>query len=54
MNKETVLKMLWMLQHNLDTEMSHIAADRILCKFLTFLGHSDVVEEYFKIEKWYA
>lgn len=37
-----------------DIELEHIEADKILCKLLIDLGFSEVVEEYEKIDKWYA
>jgi len=39
---------------NDDTEMAHGIADDILCDALTALGYKNLVEEYRKIEKWYA
>lgn len=47
-------KRLIKLQHNSDTEIAHCSADQILCNILEELGYSDIVEEYNKIEKWYA
>ena len=41
-------------QSNGDTEMAHCAADEILCEFLRELGHEDVVDEWDKVDKWYA
>lgn len=37
-----------------DTEDGHVRADEILCQFLTDKGFSDIVEEYEKVDKWYA
>jgi hypothetical protein len=37
-----------------DTEIQHMEADEILTQILVKLGHSDVVEDYEKIRKWYA
>lgn len=54
MEKELIKKSLIDLQSNDDTELAHIQADEILCKFLEELGHNDVVKEYNKISKWYA
>lgn len=40
--------------HNLDTEVAHKYADSLLCEILEELGYEDIVEEYEKIDKWYA
>lgn len=37
-----------------DTERGHEAADAILCELLIELGYQDVVDEFNKLEKWYA
>lgn len=37
-----------------DHELSHIKADDILSDLLRDLGYDDVVDEFDKIEKWYA
>ena len=37
-----------------DTEIDHGNADDLLCSLLTELGFGDVVNEYGKIDKWYA
>jgi len=37
-----------------DQEMAHVEADEVLCKLLTALGYSDVVDHYRSIDKWYA
>jgi len=37
-----------------DTEMGHYFADNVLCDFLISLGYTDVVEEYRKVDKWFA
>lgn len=42
------------LAENEDTEDAHIEADRILCELLTQLGYNKVVEEFEKMDKWYA
>ncbi len=41
-------------QKSIDTEMSHIEADLIICDLLIELGFKDVVDEYDKVGKWYA
>lgn len=38
----------------MDQELGHIEADRVLTKFLQWLGQNDVAEEYRKVRKWYA
>lgn len=42
------------LQHGEDIELDHETADEILCNLLDSLGYGDVVEEWKKINKWYA
>ena len=37
-----------------DIEIDHGTADHILCEFLRSLGYSYMVDEYEKIDKWYA
>ncbi len=37
-----------------DEEDWHIEADDLIAEFLISLGHSDVVEVYNRIDKWYA
>lgn len=37
-----------------DTEGVHGDADDLLCEILKQLGWNKVVEEYEKVEKWYA
>ena len=37
-----------------DVECAHGEADDILCDLLRSLGYEDVVEEWIKVEKWYA
>jgi hypothetical protein len=37
-----------------DTEIAHGDADDLLCDLLIELGYYDVVNEYNKIDKWYA
>ena len=40
--------------YNVDVEAVHGIADDILCDLLIDLGFQDVVDEYNKVEKWYA
>ena len=42
------------LQGNTDSEAAHYEADQILLEVLLDLGLNDIVEEYEKINKWYA
>ena len=42
------------LANNRDVEGTHIEADKILCEVLKTLGQSELVEEFEKLEKWYA
>ena len=42
------------LASNRDVEGTHIEADKILCEVLKTLGQSELVEEFEKLEKWYA
>ncbi len=37
-----------------DTEERHVAADQILMDLLTTLGHTELVETYDSIKKWFA
>jgi len=37
-----------------DREIGHMEADDILCALLKEIGYGDVVEEYHKVEKWFA
>lgn len=54
MTKEEAIVLLKAQQYNSDTEEAHVSADNILSAFLCALGHKDVVDEYEKIEKWFA
>ncbi len=42
------------LQKTSDLEVAHWNADNILLEILLDLGLDDIVEEYEKIDKWYA
>lgn len=37
-----------------DAESWHLRADEVLCELLTTLGYKDVVEEWKKVDRWYA
>ena len=54
MSKQEAIESLKEEQGPNDPESAHLTADRILCEFLSSLGHSDVVAEFEKIRKWYA
>lgn len=54
MTKSTLIEKLDGLRDSTDLESSHWKADDLLCDFLIFLGHKDVVESYEKIRKWYG
>jgi hypothetical protein len=42
------------LQKGYDQETAHVEADAAVCKLLVALGYEHVVNEYAKIDKWYA
>lgn len=42
------------LQSSDDIETAHVLADNILCEILETLGYDGIVNEYTKIDKWYA
>lgn len=52
--KDKFIKKLKELSNDNDTEISHITADNILCMILSLLDCDEIVEEYNKINKWYA
>lgn len=37
-----------------DAEMAHLEADDLLCNVLRRAGYSELVDEFAKVEKWYA
>ena len=37
-----------------DTEENHVDADDILCEALRLLGQGALVDQYNKLDKWYA
>ena len=41
-------------QENENPAMAHAVAEDILCELLRNLGYADVVEEWDKVERWYA
>jgi hypothetical protein len=52
--KTQAIELLKIHANNSDQEEAHYDADMVLCKLLTELGYVDVVNEWHKIEKWYA
>ncbi len=42
------------LQKDNDGERAHVKADKVICDFLTELTYTEVVDEFNKLEKWYA
>lgn len=51
---EAAVRKLRAIQEMSDTERAHSDADDILRELLNTLGYQDVVDEYDKVEKWYA
>lgn len=51
---ESTLETLRLCQQMRDPENAHNRADKALCDFLTSLGYQQVVDEWKKVEKWYA
>lgn len=54
MTPEEALTALKALQPVGDIEVAHSQADDVLCSLLRFLGHSEVVEAWRELDKWYA
>jgi uncharacterized transporter YbjL len=54
MTRDKALIKLKKLQKNEDIESAHCGADNVLCDLLKTLGFEDVVQEYYKVEKWYS
>ena len=54
LSKKELIKILKEQQKNMDAEVAHLTADRILCAFLIKIGHEDIVKEWIKVYKWYA
>jgi len=54
MTKQEAIARLRQCKNNADIEFAHMEADQILCDLLTTLGYGDVVEEFEKLDKWYA
>lgn len=57
-NRESVIKnavkRMKQLQGDTDTEGALCTADAILCDLLQALGAGEVVDEWHKVDKWYA
>lgn len=54
MTREEAIKKLRIFQTYEDPESAHSLADEVLTDLLTALGYKDVVDEWDKIERWYA
>jgi len=54
MNREIAIELLKTEQNNRDLEMAHYNADDVLCELLKALGYAEVVDEWAKVDKWYA
>jgi hypothetical protein len=54
MTREEAIARLKELQTGGDIDAEHCYADDVLCRLLVSLGYQDVVDEWAKIEKWYA
>lgn len=54
MTEQDAIDMLRQCQSGGDIEADHSNADNVLCQFLIELGYPAVVDEWRKVEKWYA
>ena len=54
MTKEQAIREIEAQIPNQDYEEAHWKADEILCQFLESEGHTDLVDKYKKVGKWYA
>ncbi len=54
MNRLEAIARLKELQNSKDPEEDHFDADRVLCDLLNELGYMDVVDEWVRIDRWYA
>lgn len=51
---QEAIERLKQLQEFTDYEASHSEADQILCDCLSQLGFQSIVNEFFKVGRWYA
>ena len=51
---EQAIKTLEGLKDSWDTESAHMSADEVLCDLLRDLGFHEVIDAYYKVDKWYA
>ncbi len=54
MTREEAIKLLQECARSGDIEAAHSDADDVLCSLLMSLGYEDVVDEWCKVDKWYA
>lgn len=54
MTREEAIERLKSWQGPTDIEIAHGEADDVLCELLVSLGYQDVVDEWEKVDKWYA
>ena len=54
MTQEEAIEQIQKLQGSGDTEILHSLADKVLCDFLISLGYKNIVDEWEKVNKWYA
>lgn len=54
MSRDEAIAVLKECQKSGDPEGAHGRADDVLCDLLTALGNAAVVEEWRKVDKWYA
>jgi hypothetical protein len=52
--REEAIQALKDCQVGSDIESEHGEADEILCRVLKSLGETEIVEEWLKVDKWYA
>ena len=52
--QEEILQKLIDLKNNGDIEAAHCEADDLLCQLLIYLGHSEIVDAFNELDKWYA
>lgn len=52
--RDEALQELRDLQVGSDIESEHWKADEVLCRVLKSLGETEIIEEWLKVDKWYA